>query len=320
MVLNYSIDKCANGERLCYNLLLPNYSSKIHVPPIKIQGIKTKLLPFIMESIEWNGDGVWFEPFMGSGVVGFNVEPSKALFTDTNPYIIEFYRALQENKITPQLVRKYLEEEGQKLALTPPDKTSYYYKVRSRFNKSHDPLDFLFLQRSNFNGMIRFGPNGYNVPFGRKPNRFRPALITKIVNQTAWAQKVIQRNDWKFKTMDWHESLLRSSDQDFIYLDPPYIGRNSDYFNEWTEKDAQKLVNYANTQIHGGYALSMWYKNKYRENPYVDSWKGELLTNEHFYYLGGKEINRNSVIEALVVKKGYVAVKEGTSDGQLQLF
>ena len=34
-------------------MLLPKYISKTKVPPLKIQGIKTKLVPFIAESIKW---------------------------------------------------------------------------------------------------------------------------------------------------------------------------------------------------------------------------------------------------------------------------
>lgn len=79
--------------------------------------------------------------------------------------------------------------------------------MRNRFNIEPNSLDFLFLQRSNFNGMIRFSKNGYNVPFGRKPERFRPALITKIVNQVAWVQKEIQKNNWIFIVSTWQESL-----------------------------------------------------------------------------------------------------------------
>ena len=107
----------------------------------------------------------------------------KAIFSDSNPHIIRFYKDIQSGSLNSDLVRDFLEEEAPKLAETPPDKCSYYYTVRSRFNSNPNSLDFIFLQRSNFNGMMRFGPNGYNVPFGRKPDRFKPALITKIVNQ-----------------------------------------------------------------------------------------------------------------------------------------
>lgn len=89
------------------------------VPPLKIQGIKTKLVPFIAKSVKWDGNGTYFEPFMGSGVVGFNLEPDKAIFSDTNPYIIQFYQDIQSKKITSEITRDYLERESIKLAETP---------------------------------------------------------------------------------------------------------------------------------------------------------------------------------------------------------
>ena len=273
----------------------------VNVPPIKIQGIKTKLVPFIKDNISFDKNGTWFEPFMGSGVVGFNLAPKNAVFGDINPYIIDFYNKLKSQEITPKIVREYLEEEGSKLADTPADKNSYYYIVRDRFNKTHNPLDFLFLQRSNFNGMIRFSKNGYNVPFGRKPNRFRPALITKITNQVATTQEKILQNNWTFQCTNWQELLKSASDKDFIYLDPPYIGRNTDYFTSWEENDANELANFFNNHQNLHYALSMWYKNKYRKNDHLTKWKGKMVTNEHFYFVGGHEENRNSIIEALIL-------------------
>ncbi len=89
--------------------LLPKKIKTAKVPPIKIQGIKTKLVPFIAQSISWDGNGTYYEPFMGSGVVGLNLAPQKAVFSDTNPYIIQFYQEVQSGKITGPIVREYLE-------------------------------------------------------------------------------------------------------------------------------------------------------------------------------------------------------------------
>ncbi|WP_375663866.1 DNA adenine methylase [Bartonella sp. CL63NXGY] len=275
-------------------------AEKTIVPPIKIQGIKTKLIPFIKTNIRYN-KGIWYEPFMGSGVVGFNVMPEHAIFGDINPYIIDFYQKLQKEQITPLIVREFLQTEGEKLSQTPSDKHSYYYKVRDRFNKYHDPLDFLFLQRSNFNGMIRFSKNGYNVPFGRKPDRFRPALITKIVNQVDTVQKRIISHDWSFVCTDWKSLLKEATPKDYIYLDPPYIGRNTDYFTSWGEQEARELVDYFNYHKELHFALSMWYENKYRKNDHLRLWRGEMVTNKHFYFVGGHEKNRNAITEALIL-------------------
>ena len=140
---------------------------KVFVPPIKIQGIKTKIVPLIQKSVALSTDTVWIEPFMGSGVVGFNIAAKEAIFADINPYIIDFYNRIKARDITSQRVRAFLESEGKQLEAGDAD---YYYHVRDRFNKDHDALDFLFLNRSCFNGMIRFNRNyEFNVPYGHKP-------------------------------------------------------------------------------------------------------------------------------------------------------
>lgn len=284
--------------------MLPKKIITPKVPPIKIQGIKTKLVPFIAKSIKWDGQGTYFEPFMGSGVVGFNLEPKRAIFSDTNPYIIQLYKDIQSKKITSEIVRNYLENEAIKLSNTLADKTSYYYEVRDRFNKDHSSLDFLFLQRSNFNGMIRFNNKGqYNVPFGRKPKRFQKALITKIVNQVAWVEKIMENKDWQFICMPFTEAFELMTENDFVYLDPPYIDRYDGYYDSWSEEYALLLAELTQ-KGKTGYAFSMWYENQYRKNTHLKKWtNGELLTIEHFYHLGAKKSNRNKMIEALIISE-----------------
>ena len=283
--------------------MLPKVISKVQIPPIKIQGIKTKLVPFIAANILWNEEGTYHEPFMGSAVVGFNLNPKKAIFSDTNPHLISFYRALQRREITPGMVRSYLEAEAPKLAASPADKNSYYYQVRDRFNETHSPLDFLFLQRANFNGMIRFNSSGkYNVPFGRKPNRFAKALITKITNQVEWLDALLQfRSEWQFVHQSFEEAYESVAKGDFVYLDPPYIGRHDGYFDMWSEEKANKLSKLAQSSL-AGYALSMWHSNQHRVNDHLELWThGVVRTTDHFYHVGAKELNRGAVVEALVI-------------------
>ena len=49
-------------QELILNIEKSSQLEKVLVPPIKIQGIKTKLLPFIRENIKVNKDATWFEP------------------------------------------------------------------------------------------------------------------------------------------------------------------------------------------------------------------------------------------------------------------
>lgn len=274
-------------------------NDKVFIPPLKIQGIKTKIVPLIRKNVVMDDDSVWHEPFMGSGVVGFNIRPRHAVFADTNPHIIDFYNSIKDGVITSGIVRIFLEAEGRKLEAGDAE---YYYEVRERFNEEHDPLDFLFLNRTCFNGMMRFNKDyKFNVPYGHKPERFSKAYVTKIVNQVAHIEELLQYYNWKFICQPFEATIRAVSRGDFIYCDPPYIGRHVDYYDSWDE-DSERALHDALTASRASYMLSTWHHNDYRVNPYIEQIWGECwaVTREHFYYVGAKEKNRNPVTEALL--------------------
>ena len=288
---------------------LPSRIDRVKVPPIKCQGIKTKLVPFILSSIRWQGTGRWVEPFVGSGVVVLNLLPERAMLTDVNPHVIRFFQDISSGVLTPQRVREFLEREGSMLLKSGGE---HYYEVRERFNSSPSSFDFLFLNRSCFNGLIRFNGKGeFNVPFGKKPNRFRQAYITKIVNQVAQFAQAIRERKWEFKQASWREAITEATDDDFVYADPPYIGRHTDYYNEWSAEEAQQLLS-GLRQLDGGFALSTWKENRYRANEYLPEATADLTikTTRHFYHVGSREEFRNSIEEALVIKSGFAANAE----------
>ena len=293
---------------------------KVKVPPIKCQGIKTKLVPIIKNIIEWDSnEGKWIEPFVGSGVVGFNVLPKRAVFGDNNPHLINFYNAIKTGKITPKIARAFLIENGNQLSNKGSD---FYYLVRERFNDEGDPLDFLFLNRSCFNGMIRFNKDGkFNVPFGHKPNRFAPAYVTKIVNQITYVHNALQMNEWEFICQDFDETIKQAGEKDFIYCDPPYIGRHVDYYNSWDDKHEIKLYKFL-SDTPAKFILSTWHSNQHRMNPYIASHWSDFytITKEHFYHIGASEKNRKPMLEALVTNyKPQILVNKSTL-AQLRLF
>jgi len=272
---------------------------KINIPPIKSQGIKSKLIPWIHSVISLDFDGLWVEPFMGTGVVGFNLAPHHALFCDTNPHLVHFYTSLAQGEVTGLRVRNFLVQEGKRLL---DQGESHYYAIRERFNKNHSPLDFLFLNRAGFNGMIRFNRRGeLNTPFCRKPQRFSPAYITKIVNQVEWLSGLFRIKQFEFKCQDFTTTLKESSANDMIYCDPPYIDRHADYYNAWEDSQERALFSALST-VTGKFILSSWHHNDYRQNDYINLlWQRfQIITKEHFYHLGGKEENRNPMVEALI--------------------
>lgn len=272
---------------------------KIFVPPIKSQGIKTKLVPWISTVVPDDFSGRWIEPFSGTGVVGLNLAPKSALLADKNPHLINFYNAINGGALGPDDVRAYLEIEGEKLRTV--GETHYYY-VRDRFNAEARPLDFLFVNRAGFNGMIRFNKKGgFNIPFCRKPNRFAQAYVTRIVNQVRWVQQTLRTKQFTFVCQDFETTIAEARKGDIIYCDPPYIDRHVDYYGSWGDAE-EKMLEAALSASQAEFVLSTWHHNEYRSNDYIDSLWGEhrIVTREHFYHVGAREENRNPMVEALV--------------------
>src|SRR5690606_4894958 len=121
----------------------------------------------------------------------------------------------------------------------------------------------LFLSRSCFNGVMRFNKKGaFNVPFCKKPDRFAKAYVTKIVNQIDRVAEAMEGRDWTFTCADFRETIRQASADDFLYLDPPYVGRHAGYITAWTDSDANDLADLT-SDTPAGFALSMWRENRY---------------------------------------------------------
>jgi DNA adenine methylase len=156
---------------------------------------------------------------------------------------------------------------------------------------------------------MRFNSNGhFNVPFNHKKDRFRKSYITKITNQIGNIRRIIRNKDWTFIHSSWEDTLNHAHKDDFVYLDPPYIGRHTDYFNTWTENDAKNLAK-KTLALNCGFALSMWKENKYRVNDHLlKDWNGVIKKEfSHFYHIGSTESLRNKMTEVLAIKPEYSA-------------
>ncbi|MCX7012390.1 MAG: Dam family site-specific DNA-(adenine-N6)-methyltransferase [Candidatus Sumerlaeota bacterium] len=274
---------------------------RVFTPPLKCQGIKTKLVGAISHLATRVDYDTWVEPFCGSCVVPLNIRPKKALLCDTNEHIIRFYSDVQSGAVTPASVRQFLMESGERLRKEDED---CYYEFRERFNAHPDSHTFLFLNRSCFNGVMRFNRRGkFNVPFCRKPDRFSQAYITKIANQFRSISTVIASLSWQFRAQDFRETFKDLEPTSVVYADPPYMGRHVDYFNTWTEQDETDLAAGLKA-LPCRFILSTWHSNEFRDNPFIERFWSEprfhVVTHEHFYHVGSTEDLRHPMIEALI--------------------
>jgi DNA adenine methylase len=113
---------------------------------------------------------------------------------------------------------------------------------------------------------------------------------------------MLRYNNWTFLCQSFEQTISTANETSFIYCDPPYIGRHVDYYDSWNEEQEEKLKK---CLLASGarFMMSTWDFNKYRQNPYINAIWGEYqkITKEHFYFVGAKEKNRNSMMEALLI-------------------
>jgi DNA adenine methylase len=105
-----------------------------------------------------------------------------------------------------------------------------------------------------------------------------------------------------FVCSDFRKLIPTATEGDFIYCDPPYIGRYVDYYNSWGEQEEQELYDLLST-TPTKFILSTWHSNRYRNNPAIEkyTYRFTILTREHFYHVGASEKNRNPMLEAIVL-------------------
>lgn len=203
-------------------------SRKLSKPFLKWAGGKGQLLNKFKELYPQeliNGEiKIYIEPFVGGGAVFFdilqNYQIEKAYINDINKELINCYRCIKANaeEVIKQL--DILEKEY----LTSEDRAIYFYKVRDRYNEiqlnAHYDFekcaDFIFLNKTCFNGLYRVNKDGkFNVPHGKYKN---PLICDKenLRSCSNLLQKV------EISCGNYEEILEKVGNNTFLYFDPPY--------------------------------------------------------------------------------------------------
>lgn len=215
-------------------------------PVIKIPGGKTKLIPNIISNLPEDFDEtvkVFIEPFAGGLATSLYLATQKPKlkfrFNDYSFDIANLYSAIKTN---PNLIIEHLNR--MKLDLTEEG----FYKARNTFNNLNrsNILDngrtsynnqcigssiFLFLNKTCYNGLVRFNSDGkFNSPHGRYKN---PEIINEdnlyklhiFLNDKRVLDSFVGstvNNDFQKFLIDLLKKKKLKKDS-FVYLDPPYI-------------------------------------------------------------------------------------------------
>lgn len=168
-----------------------------------------------------------FDPFVGGGAILPVAKSDYIVAGDIIPELINLWKMIQVDPIRVldgyELRWNRLQQEGH----------TAYYDIRDQFNRTRNPIDFLFLTRTCVNGLIRFNQNGdfnnslHHTRPGIAPYRLRPILMQ-------WSQWI---RHTKFSVKDYRETLADVRKGDLIFLDPPYMGTKGRYIPDEFDYD-----------------------------------------------------------------------------------
>ena len=122
----------------------------------------------------------------------------------------------------------------------------YNNKDIEKNNKELHCALFFFIRNYAYSGMFRYSSKGeFNVPYGGIA--YNSKLLEKKVSYYQTDELLEHFSKTNIYNLDFEEFLnkVKPSENDFVFLDPPYDSEFSTYAqNEFTRKDQERLANY----------------------------------------------------------------------------
>lgn len=206
-------------------------------PFLKWAGNKFRIIDRVIDTIadRQEGRSKYIEPFGGSGAVVANVGhlfSGGRTYGEFNPELVHLMRALQED--LPELLKKT------KALFVPSNNVDEeYYNLRDEFNeyvheKRRDDVEksarFIYLNRHCFNGLCRYGPNGFNVPFGRYAKTVAPVQELQAFARLMEGVRIQG-------PIGFEETMKQADEDTLVYCDPPYFPlTETSNFTQYSDK------------------------------------------------------------------------------------
>jgi len=216
-------------------------------PFVKWAGGKSSLISQLTNFFPFElKDGIinkYVEPFIGGGAVLINIlqkyDVKEAYAFDINKDLINCYNVIKEN--VDGLIKELEIKEKEFIKLESEDRQAYFYNIRKEYNSyklGRNELDikrageFIFLNRTCFNGLYRVNKNGeFNVPCGKYKN---PTICdaSNLRNLSYLIRNVV------FQYGDYKKSEKYVDGNTFVYFDPPYRPLSiTSGFTSYTKED-----------------------------------------------------------------------------------
>lgn len=206
-------------------------------PVIKWTGSKRHLTQEILKYFPKEINN-YYEPCVGGGSVLLallrsQVPVHRFIASDTNADLINLWSNIQFDP--NHLITAYRKHWNN--LQNHPAPQNYYNEVRKKFNNSRLSEDFVFLNRTCMNGLVRYNNQGnFNSAFHYNRPGIHPDKLSKIFLETS---KLLQSRNVSFHVGDFKDCTPMMND--CVYLDPPYNDTDGMYHGKVKTED---VVNY----------------------------------------------------------------------------
>ena len=198
-------------------------------PLFKWSGGKSKEIP-VVDKYKPHSFNTYFEPFVGGGAIWLHLNHSNSVVADNFVELINFYRCIKTHKkeiidFINNVVKEYndIDKDNIEKKRFYQVADEFYYKYRDNdFNGDFEnALKFYILRQLAFSGMLRFSKSGkFNVPFGWYKT-------LKVLNYDKDLYKLLDNT--KFILGEWSDAVEKATQEDFVFLDPPYTRKFQQY-------------------------------------------------------------------------------------------
>lgn len=237
--------------------------NKTYRSPLFYVGDKYKLYPKICKYFPKTINR-FIEPFTGGGSVFLNVNAKEYLLNDIDTNVINIHRFLIEQSENPkaffdsvyEIIQEYNLSHSYIKDIVPQElkdewiKTYYakfnkqgFDKLKTDYNLRNEKsvLHLYLLLIYGFNRMLRFNSKGeYNLPVGNVD--FNKNTETALYDYF----RLTKQKNIKFFNLDFLDFFrqIEFQEDDFVYLDPPYLITFSEYNKLWNEETEKRLLDF----------------------------------------------------------------------------
>jgi DNA adenine methylase len=187
--------------------------------PIPYQGSKRLLAPRILAVVAHRRFRRLYEPFAGSAAITIAAAhrslADKYIIADSLVPLAALWRSILWEPIATadQYERIWMGyRQGS---------ADHYFLIRDEFNRSHDPVQLLYLLARCVKNAPRFNRDGQ---FNQSPDNRRLGMHPHKMRLQLLGASALLRNRAEVVAGDFEATLAEATPDDLVYMDPPYEG------------------------------------------------------------------------------------------------